>query len=134
MSLVARSILSTGWRPPWRTDPAAGRLVAGLPAGVLSVLVELPRVDERSDARRWIAQWLEAWVASATADIEDDEVSFVYVVLRRLPEATDRADGTIAAGTPVAEAGMGSAPSASDEWDVVPARVLVRMVAGDLTI
>jgi hypothetical protein len=120
------------WHPRWRQNAARGYFVGAAVPGFLSVLLELPGEADRRAARRWLATWLVAWLNISSADIADEEVSFVYVVFRRVPEAADTPDGSITNDSAIAEAGVGAPPSAPDDWETCPARRLISAVSADL--
>lgn len=132
MSQGGESILSAGWRPKWRLSAGWGFLVAAAMPGRLAVVLELPSDSDRTALKQWLAQWIVAWIERSDADLAEDEVSYIYVVLTRRPRPSDAPDGSITEYGPVAEAGLGSAPSAPDEWETPCSADLVRLVAADL--
>jgi hypothetical protein len=122
-----RSLLTSAWTPPWRGDAAAiGVIVAARLPSRVAILCELTPSADLGRTRSWLAGWLKAWLFSANHAQRQQDASFFYLILRRLPHDDD-AFG-ISAESPVAEFGFGTAPRAPAEWKDEPLESLFAYV------
>jgi hypothetical protein len=107
-----------------------GQYVAAWLSSGFATVLELPESVDRARFRAWLLGWLRQRLASAPTAEQSAPVSFLYVVLARLPsEDQDTAMPTEGA---VAEFGYGTEPRAPSEWNTVTLSQLLRKVAGDL--
>jgi len=89
MSPVAESILEAGWSPPRRQTSWAGLLVVASLGSTLSTVLELPPSVDRRAVRSWLKEWFQAWRAQASEADRSQPASFLYLILRRVPESGD---------------------------------------------
>jgi len=126
-----KALLASGWRPPIRSQsPFVGQYVAAWLSSGFATVLELPDSVDRATFRAWLLGWLRQRIISAPAAEQSAPVSFLYVVLARLPGEDQDAD--MPTEGVVAEFGYGTEPRAPSDWNTVTLSQLLTTVAGDL--
>lgn len=94
------------------------------------VSVDLPHGASRAVLRRWLTGWLHNWKGRLSDEDLDDEVTFLFCVLRRTPAPGD--DLGIGGNTAISECGFGLAPVAPEGWLPQPLATLIALAVDDL--